>query len=68
MDQLHEQEFTSLLVNVLSNVVRTHLRSYATTHALLLTHLDTHSFLLPSAHLLITLRIHLALLTHPQAP
>jgi hypothetical protein len=60
MDQLHKQEFTSLLANAPSNVVRAHLYSYVglIARAWLLARLSTLSFHLSSTHFLIALRIH----------
>jgi hypothetical protein len=66
MDQLHEQKFTSLLVDVSLDVVRTRLHFYVRliVRAWLLTCSNTFSFHLSFAHFLITLPIHFNIL-HP---
>jgi hypothetical protein len=69
MDQLHKQEFTSLLAVVPSNVVRAHLLSYVSlvARAWFLAHPNTLSFHLSSTHFFITLRIHFDI-PHPIVP
>jgi Zn finger protein HypA/HybF involved in hydrogenase expression len=69
MDQLHKQEFTSLLANVPSNVVRAYLCSYVglAVGAWLLVHPNTLSFCLSSTHFLTALRICFDIL-HPIVP
>jgi len=59
MDQLHEQKFTSFLIDVPSDVVQAHLHSCVgpVIGALLLAHPSTSSFHLSSAHFLTTLCI-----------
>jgi len=66
MDQLHEQEFTSLIVDVPTDVVRACLCFCANlaVGAWLLAHLSTPSFRLSSAHFLTTLCIFLGI-PHP---
>jgi hypothetical protein len=66
MDQLHQQELISLLINVLLNVVCACLYSCASPilKAWLLAHPNTLSLCLSSAHFLITLCIHLNI-PHP---
>jgi hypothetical protein len=60
------QKFTSLLVDVFSNVVQTHLHSYASLPigAWLLTHPSAPSFCLSCAHFLTAFYIHLDI-PHP---
>jgi hypothetical protein len=69
MDQLHKQEFTSLLVVAPSNVVRAHLPSYVglAARAWFLARPNTLSFHLSSTHFLITLHIHFDI-PHPIVP
>jgi len=57
MEKLHKQEFASLIANVPSDVMRTHLCSCAgpVVRAWLLTYLSTLSFCLSFAHFLIAL-------------
>jgi hypothetical protein len=59
MDQLHEQEFTSILINVLLDVAQTFFHSYVgpIAGAWLLAHHIIPSFYLSFAHFLITLYI-----------
>jgi hypothetical protein len=61
MDQLHEPEFISLVIDVPLDVVRAHLRSCAgpTIWAWLLARFSTPSFRLSSTHFLATLCIYL---------
>jgi hypothetical protein len=58
MDDLHEQEFVTLLVNVPSDVMRTHFQSCVgpTTSVQLLTYLTTLTFCLSLVHFCMTLR------------
>jgi len=60
MDQLRKQKFTSLLVDVLSDVVQTHFHSYAGLVAWvwLLACPSTASFHLSSTHFLTPFRIY----------
>jgi hypothetical protein len=69
MDQLHEQKFISLIIDVLSDVVRACFRSYASLviRAWLLAHPSTPSFYLYSAHFLTTFHICLGI-PHPIVP
>jgi hypothetical protein len=69
MDQLHEKEFTSLIVDDPLDVVRACLCSYASliVGAWLLVHFSTPSFCLSSAHFLTRFRISLGI-PHPIVP
>jgi hypothetical protein len=66
MDKLHKQEFASLLTNIPSNVMQTHLCSCAclVARAWLLGFFSTLSLCLSSAHFLIALCIHFSI-SHP---
>jgi hypothetical protein len=65
-DHLHEQEFVSLLINILSNIARAHLCSCAgpKAGASLLKRLITPTFCLSLTYFFITLCTHLGL-PHP---
>jgi hypothetical protein len=69
MDQLHEQEFTSLILDVLLDVVCACLCSYTSliVRAWLLACPSTPSFCLSSTHFLTTLHISLSM-PHPMVP
>jgi hypothetical protein len=66
---MHEQKFISLVIDVPSNVVQPHLRSYLgpTIGAWLLVCLNTPSVHLSSTHFLTTLSIHFSI-PHPIVP
>ncbi len=66
MDRLHEQNFALLLVNISSNIERTHFHSCVGlgASAWLLVRPTTPTFHLSSTHFLTTLRICLGL-PHP---
>jgi hypothetical protein len=65
-DHLYEQEFTSILVDIFSNIMWTHFCFYVDPRASawLLTRLITPTFHLSLAHFLIALYTHLGL-SHP---